>query len=178
MSPRTVLDRYYQQLERIEAAKKDRDFDTMLRAATETCSNLGALVDAWRAEELEIFDGVLPEDWFRITSIPAITAICQLAPCRLDAHLLTETRRQLDQKPQLGRFANEVDDALGRLDLARRVYEVIAAEPGVKQSGLGKRLEVDGGLVREILYWAELDKRVRREKIGSTYALWLVGTDA
>lgn len=176
MSAQAVLDRYYEQMERIEESKKRRDFDTMLQLAAATCSNLGSFVDAWRAEELEIFDGVLPDDWFRITSIPAITAICQLSPCRLDERLLAETLRQLEQRPQLGRFAAEVEDAISRLAMARRVYEVIDAEPGVKQSGLGKRLGVDGGLVREILYWAELDGRVRREKIGSTYALWLSGT--
>lgn len=178
MSAGAVLDAYYMQLERIEAAKKHRDFDTMLRMAVETCERLGSFVDAWREEELEIFDGVLPDDWFRIQSIPAITAICQLAPCRLDEQHLQETLRQLDERPQLGRFAGEVEDALGRLELARRVYDVIEAEPGVKQSGLGKRLGADSGLVREILYWAELDGRVRREKAGSTYALWLAGVDA
>lgn len=178
MSAGTTLDAYYERLELIEAAKKSRDFDTMLRIAVDTCSNLGSFVDAWREEELEIFDGVLPDDWFRIKSVPAITAICQLAPCRLDEQLLAETLRQLEQRPQLSRFAAEVENAIDRLNVARRVYEVIDADPGVKQSGLGKKLEVDGGLVREILYWAELDGRVRREKTGSTYGLWLSGAEA
>lgn len=169
-----VLDEYYAQMELIESAKGSRDFDTMLRLAIHTCSRLGSFVDAWREEELLIFDGRLPDDWFRVKSIPAVTAVCQLAPCRLDEQLLGSVASHLDQRPQLARFKGEVEMAQVRLDVARRAYAAIAAEPGVKQARLGKTLGVDGSHVREILYWAELDGRVHREKLGSTYSLTLL----
>lgn len=171
-----ALDRFYELQGEIEAAKDARDFDGALQRATEAAASLEAFVAAWRAEEVRLAAAVgreLGDDWFRIKSIVAVDAICQLAPARLDDDVLRWLREQLVATPELAPWIPSVDDALADVDAARSLVAEIAQEPGVEQAGLAKKLGLDGQRTRSMLYWMEQDGRVTRQKSGRTYALYL-----
>ena len=171
-----VLDRFYELQGEIEAAKDALDFNRALQRATEAAASLGAFVAAWRAEEVRLAAAVgreLDDDWFRIKSIVAVDAICQLAPARLDDDVLRWLREQLAATPELAPWIQSVDDALADVDAARSLVTEIAQEPGVEQAGLAKKLGLNGQRARSILYWMEQDGRVSRQKSGRTYALYL-----
>lgn len=168
-----VLDRYYTEMQRIEEAEKRRDFDEAINLSLQTLDTIEDFVEAWRQESLWVYDGSPPSDWFRIKSIPAVELLSRLGVVRLDPSLLDRAEAALQKRPELSTWLEEMPDSRRRLQIAKGIFEAIAAEPGIRQSGLGKRLGVDGNEVRSILYWAEADRRVERRKAGSTYELFL-----
>jgi hypothetical protein len=114
---------------------------------------------------------VLPTEWFRIKSLPAVELLCRIAPVRQDHSLLDRCESGLRQRPELVPWLAGVATARARLDVASRVFAAVADHPGIKQAGLGRRLGSGGRDVQSILYWAERDGRVVRVRSGSTYTL-------
>ena len=172
-----VLDQHFVRLDRLERAKKERLVDEAMAVSRSVVEDLGEVIEAWWASAAETWHPEpVPADYTWLPpSLPAVETICQLAPAIDDAEALQDLLQAISRHSVLQPHEVAVHAALEDLTTGRAVLDHLRSNPGAKQSGLAKQLDLDGQRVRKILHWmAELGV-VSRKKVGSTYALSIPG---
>jgi hypothetical protein len=87
---------------------------------------------------------------------------------------LAELLQVLDAMSETTEWASYIRERLQDATLADQVLEIVKATPGTLQAGLGKTVEgVDKERLRALCYWLERVGRLRREKQGRSYSLYV-----
>ena len=112
---------------------------------------------------------------FDLSSIPAIEIGCQYWSVMGDKASLEAVRKIVTEVPEIKRgWQEKVNWALDRATLADRICSHISSNPGTIQSTLNSIPELSSLDIREITYYMERVGRIRREKSGSSYKLYMV----
>lgn len=169
--PRDVATRrHYALHEEIETARKRRDYGKAVAASLKAVENLAAFVVEARAEGRRHGS----KDWVP-PSYVSLDTLCQLLPARQDPEGLQHVRDIVRGIPELVRhgWVERIDEALSQVAVSEAILQLVAAEPGVIQSTLGKRLGADGRKTSQAIRWLEADGHLTRRASGKTYALHL-----
>ena len=157
------VDRYFDLIERIRGGKGKRDFRQLLRFCEESLNLIPALVDEEKREYGE----------FNIASIPAIEIGLKYWAAIGDLGRIQTVERMIDNLPELDPWEEEVCAAYGNAEFSKGILAFVSEHPGTRQSRLGKTIGISGQTVRWLVYYLEKTGRLRREKKGNTYELYL-----
>lgn len=115
---------------------------------------------------------------FVIQSIPALQVGGTMLALAGDRESLLEMQRVVDSLPELEPWADAPAEHIEDMRLLQAVTDVVARSPGCVQTSMKALIgEVDGRRVGRLIGWLEKAGRITRTKKGSSYTLWLVGSD-
>lgn len=162
------VDRYYQNLKRIERAWNKLAFDEAIRLCDESISLIPAVL-AW--------DRSISGGEVRIRSIPAIENLCRAYEARADQEALRSLRERISQiGSDMAPWLEDIDDAIEQAEVARHIYDLVRKSPGFIQRNLSKEIQGAKGRASTLCYWADQMGLLRRDKSGASYALFVTDT--
>lgn len=161
------VDRYYQNLKRIERAWNKLAFDEAIKLCHESISLIPAVLNWSRS----ISGGEV-----RIRSIPVIENLCRAYEARADQEALQSLREEVARMgSDVTPWLEDIDDAIERAQIAQRIYELVRRSPGFLQRNLSKEIPGAKGRASTLCYWADQMGLLHRQKSGATYALFVTG---
>jgi hypothetical protein len=168
MTAKAAEKRYFYLLNRIRTSEDAHCYQEMLQSCRESIPLLKGLVKATKAEYGS----------FDITSILAISVGCLYWPAIGDTKSLAFLAATVDSIPEIKKgWGDAVILAQKRAVLGERILSYITDHPGTIQSSLRTKLDVTGDDVRALVYYMERMGRVRREKSGRSYKLYILGAN-
>lgn len=151
--------RYFELSLAIEQHKSDGNFAAAIAAARQTYRLLAEFVrDTPDAAMLRSH---------AVHTAPTLMAVLE------DRAAIDDLRRTLERIPELQSWMQCADAATDDLTLVQAIMREVAAAPGLIQTTLKSRLELDDGhRVGQLVSWLEKAKRIRRVRKGSSYQLY------
>ena len=151
--------RYFELSLAIEQHKSDGDFGAAIAAARQTYRLLPEFVrDTPDAAILRSH---------AVHTAPTLMAVLE------DRAAIDDLRQTLERIPELQDWMQCADAATDDLTLVQAIMREVAAAPGLIQTTLKSRLELDDGRrVGQLASWLEKAKRIRRVRKGSSYQLY------
>lgn len=160
----TLVDAYYNSLEKLQASKKDGS--ARLRYAMMCLVFLEPLITYSKREW-----GSVPP------SIPAIPEAIIFQAINGNKGELENIKDIVGFFPQLGKYQATVEEGFAILDVAAKVREHVRDHPGCLQNGLKKALVSDNGrLISRVVHYMEIAGQIRRKKGGNSYELYIIVT--
>ena len=174
---KATLDRYFELLEHYHQAQAAKNYRALRDICVATAELLPAAVDAfWTDHSWHRTDPATGNTVAVPPSIPALDDLAHLAAAHQDRDLLRLLSETVAARPDLSCH----EDLVARTDLHLRltgeVLELVAGEPGVVQSSLGKRLGVHGRDTRAVVLWLDKTGQVEPVRDGKQWRLYLPGT--
>jgi hypothetical protein len=159
-----LIREYFELHEKIEHTKKAGDYYGAISYARQTYRILPAFVDAWKQQHGS----------FGIVTSVAVEAGRTLMPAVGEREGIAELRLALQERPELYPWISIADAASVDADLVGAILDRVAQEPGILQTDVKNRLvDADGRKIANLLYWLEQVGRLRRERQGRSYRVFL-----
>jgi len=164
LNGRAAVDQYFALHDRIERAIRDHDYETAVDCAKQSFPLIPALV---RAEKRQYGTFVIHRSLAVEHGSKLMLAYGEREGLESAAKHLRATRATVD-------WAEEVEECIAQLGIVDAILRAATETPGVVQVKLRKELAVeDGREFAHVCYWMERVGRLRREKRGSSYALFV-----
>jgi hypothetical protein len=163
-SDKSRVDRYFQLHDSIEESMRRGDYQGIARLAVESIPLFPALVRETKKEygTFDIVESVAIQIGGRV-----LMALGRKAE-------LTEMHTVLSSMPETQQWAEEVALIIEDASLADRILLQVEASPGTVQARLKEVLELpDRERLSNICYWLAKVGRLKREKKGNSYALFV-----
>jgi len=163
ISPKKLVDTYFNMLRKIEEYRRKKRFDKMLVYCQMSLPLLEPLIVETK-KEYGTFD---------INSIPAIElGSIFWAIYGLEEQLIN-LKEIVEYFPELHPWREIIEEAFIMKDLAFKICQYVRDNEGVLQINLKKALGVKNGrMVSRVVHYMELAGKMKRKKIGNTYALF------
>lgn len=163
LTPRSATKLYFNLLEQIQADYKSCRFSRML----ESCRRSLPLLEGFVKSSKKEFGS------FDIASIPAIEKLCDISAVLGYEDDLRMARSACQQPEELTGWLNVCDIGERRLALANKIDGHLRGNPGTPQNKIAALLnEPDSKFVSTTIHYMRLVGRIKREKSGSTWALY------
>lgn len=163
VSPKKLVDAYFELLNKIEEYKREKDFNNMLMHCQMSVSLLEPLIEQTK-KEFGTFD---------IKSIPAIEIGSTFWAIYGAEGQLLNLKEVVEYFPEIEPWKETIEKAFTMKELASRIYRYVRENKGCLQKELKKALGVEEGrLVSNVVYYMELVGKLERKKVGNTYSLF------
>lgn len=173
----TAIDAYSALDEEARGAWSDRDLDRLLRIARDVLALLPEYVDAMRAQNEEkraLLDGLGMEAGHpKQLRSEALTIAGPVAAALGERALLVEMRDGMQSGGAPVETVAEMEGFLAEELLARKVLAFVAEDPGAIQKDLYARVGEEKSVVSTACYMLALVGLLRRDKHGTSYALYV-----
>jgi len=164
ISPKEAERRYFELLDRIQNCEKESKYAEMLQYCEQSLPLLPGLIRS-TTKEFGSFD---------ISEIPAIELGCKYWSALGDIDSLSLVKQAVNRNPVLREGCEEiVVRAFDQAGLAHQLCEHIRDHPGAIQTDLGSILNACPEDIRELAYYLARLGRIRRDKSGRSYKLYL-----
>ena len=160
----SLVNKYFELLGDIQELKKEENFKKMLKYCQRSLQLLEPL----------IVDTISQYGGFDIKSIPAIEIGVSFWTIIEDTDKLLNVKEIVDYFPELNPWKEIVKEAFIEKDTVSEISKYIKNNKGFEQKNLKKVLSnSDGRMISRVCYYMELMGRLKREKKGNTYSLFL-----
>ena len=159
-----LVNKYFELLVDIQELKKEGNFKKMLKYCQRSLQLIEPLIVDTKSQYGN----------FDIKSIPAIEIGATFWAIDDDSDMLLNVKEIVDYFPELNPWKEIVEEAFNKKDTTAEISKYIKNNKGFEQKNLKKVLTShDGRMISSVCYYMELMGRLKREKKGNTYLLFL-----
>ena len=162
---KTLVKLYFELLNKMRENVTSKDFNSMIASGQ---ISLG-LVEALIRDSKKSYGS------FDIKTIPAIDWVLPHLAVRGNIGQLKNIKDVVDYFPELEKWKVEVDKAFIMQKLASKIYNYLKNQPDTLQKDLKKLINFpDGRLIANVVYYMEMQGKIRKSKVGKFVSLSLV----